>query len=172
MEEFPNRFDWNGVEYARIPGWNNYYVNTDGEIVSVAKGRLTIMQTWTNQYGHRYCRLHEYGRRETISVHRAVAKAFLENKSDYPVVRHANDDPSDNRVDNLMWGTQKDNVDDCRSHGRMYMKPVYCLETGKLYSSCAEAAEEFGSTRSAITKACKDKACSVRGRHLIYANDI
>lgn len=38
--------------------------------------------------------------------------AYIPNPNNYPIVRHLNDNPLDNRLANLAWGTQKDNVKD------------------------------------------------------------
>lgn len=45
-------------------------------------------------------------------LHRLVAMAYIPNPNNYPIVRHLNDNPLDNRLANLAWGTQKDNVKD------------------------------------------------------------
>lgn len=52
-----------------------------------------------------------------VYVHRAVASAFLP-KTGGDVVRHLDDDPSNNHVSNLAWGTQADNVHDMLRAGR------------------------------------------------------
>lgn len=52
-----------------------------------------------------------------VKVHRMVAEAFIPNPSGFPVVRHLNDDPTDNRVENLAWGTQSDNMRDAIRNG-------------------------------------------------------
>lgn len=160
---------YNGVEYARIKGYRDYYVSSDGDIISYRNvERPKALATWPNQYGHRYTRLHDGHFSETVMVHREVAKAFIPNLNNDPIIRHLNDDPNDNSVRNLAWGTQKDNVRDMLDHKRAYTKPVIVEETGKIYSSCAEAADDIGVTRSCVTLGCQGKNKSVRGFHLKY----
>ena len=44
-----------------------------------------------------------------IKMHSAVAKAFIPNPENKLQVCHLNDDPSDYRVENLTWGTNREN---------------------------------------------------------------
>lgn len=67
--------------------------------------------------GHQWVTLYSQGFGTKVYVHRAVATAFLP-KSVAPVVRHQDDDPTNNRASNLAWGTQADNVQDMRTRGR------------------------------------------------------
>lgn len=56
--------------------------------------------------------LYKNSKMETFLVHRLVAKAFIPNPNDYPCVCHIDDKPSNNRVDNLFWGTHRMNMED------------------------------------------------------------
>ncbi|WP_198517643.1 HNH endonuclease [Microbacterium lacus] len=50
-------------------------------------------------------------------VHRMMGDAFLPNPNGFPVVRHLNDIPDDNRIGNLTWGTQSENMYDVVTNG-------------------------------------------------------
>lgn len=52
-------------------------------------------------------------------VARLVAIVFIENPKNLPLVMHIDDNPKNNRVDNLMWGTHKDNTQDALKKGRL-----------------------------------------------------
>lgn len=49
------------------------------------------------------------GKRTHNYLHRLVAEAFIPNPDGLPLVRHMDDDTSNNHVDNLAWGTHHDN---------------------------------------------------------------
>ena len=54
--------------------------------------------------------------RQTHSVHRLVAEAFL-GLSDFPVVRHLDGSRDNNHASNLAWGTFAENSQDSVAHG-------------------------------------------------------
>jgi hypothetical protein len=49
-----------------------------------------------------------------------VAEAFIPNPYNLPMVRHLDNDPSNNCIKNLAWGTALDNTRDCIESGRFY----------------------------------------------------
>lgn len=53
--------------------------------------------------------LSDKGKSRTTSVSRTVAKAFIPNPDGHPLVRHWDDNPLNNQVENLVWGTYSEN---------------------------------------------------------------
>lgn len=59
--------------------------------------------------GYKRVGLSKEGVVKWYSVHRLVAKAFIPNPNNYPVIDHINTIRDDNRVENLRWTTPKEN---------------------------------------------------------------
>ena len=156
-----------GIMYRRI-GNTYYFVSSDGYIISMMKEKPRILESWPTKHGHRVVRIHGID----YYVHRLVAEAFIPNPHNYPVVRHLNDIPDDNDYRNLAWGTQSDNIEDCRKNGNMYMKKVYCFEKDEIYDSCADAARELGVHKSVVTLCCQGKNGTGNGYHFCYLDEI
>jgi len=57
-------------------------------------------------------------KRITMRRHVLVCEAYHGERPDGKVVRHKNGIPSDDRADNLQWGTQAENCQDTVSHGK------------------------------------------------------
>jgi hypothetical protein len=58
-----------------------------------------------------------FGKKALFFVHRLVAYTWLKkSKSHKTLVLHKDDNPSNNHYTNLMWGTQKQNLNDMRKN--------------------------------------------------------
>lgn len=107
----------------QIPGFAGYLACEDGSIVSKRGGSArTLIQRNNDGYMHVTVSVRVNGRRERHRrpVHRLVCMAFQgvppEGK---PLARHLNGISTDNRADNLAWGSHKDNAADAIRHGTL-----------------------------------------------------
>ena len=161
-----------GLYCKTLPGFSNYDIYANGTIISHVHKKPHKMHTWSNQYGHQSVELiDDDGVKHKLLVHRLVAMAFLKNKCDYPVVMHMDDNPRNNDIYNIKWGTQIDNVHDCINKGRNYTRKVYCYDTDTVYKSCDEAGKAIGADKSAITMCCRGQIKTVKGMIFCYLED-
>jgi hypothetical protein len=57
--------------------------------------------------------------RKTMRVSRLVATAFIPNLGNFPIVNHLDNNPQNNRADNLEWTTHSGNNEHCKNEGRV-----------------------------------------------------
>ena len=55
---------------------------------------------------------------KSYKVHRLVAIAFIPNPNNYPMVLHIDHNRENNNIENLEWGTQSENMQQCVSANR------------------------------------------------------
>ncbi len=97
-----------------VVGYEGLYEVSDvGNIRSLygSQGTKRVLKMHLHGDGYRSVRLCRKGG-PRVSVHRIVAKAFIENPLGKKTVNHKNGDRQDNRVSNLEWATQKEQVQD------------------------------------------------------------
>lgn len=111
-----------------IPGYvGSYQASSLGRVRSLdrvnARGRRIsgqIMSQSTDREGYMRTMLARNGSRASVKVHTLVLTAFRGARPDGLVCRHLNDDKSDNSIENLIWGTVKENAEDCIRNGTHY----------------------------------------------------
>lgn len=143
--------DYNGPadEYYADEQWwladdrLEYMVSTHGRIWSNLSGKF-LKPKPMDGHGHLGVMLvNSDGSHKYEYVHRLMAKAFIPNPDNYPVVRHLNDNPWDNHIDNLAWGTQADNMRDCADNGRAYIPTDEDRRKGNLPRMMSVVAENL-----------------------------
>lgn len=92
--------------WKEIEGWPGYKVSTDGRI---SGPRSKILKPVKGNNGYMKVTLSVNGKRQDKRVNRLVAEAFIGNPENYPVVMHHDNNPENNNVTNLSWGTYSDN---------------------------------------------------------------
>lgn len=120
--------------WKKIDDFPGYEVSTYGRIKSHINnthsiGNVTkILKPIENAHGY-YTVCLGRGNRRLIS--RLVAQAFISNPNNYPLVRHIDDNPHNNNIKNLKWGTQMDNMRDCVKHGRLVGDTSYAIKANR-----------------------------------------
>lgn len=153
-----------------------YRVSNDGIIESCwhQQGRtLELSNNWKilkptkNHYGYLQVTLRINNKRKSCYIHRLVALAFIENPYNYSLVCHINDNKEDNRLENLRWGTNKDNFEDSvrnntyrkdkslgSKNGKSKLNENDVIEIKRLLSlsvSQTKIAKQFDVTKSCIS---------------------
>ncbi|MBE3145146.1 MAG: HNH endonuclease [Planctomycetes bacterium] len=93
-----------------IPGYPNYVICEDGDVWSCERGEYLKCR-----YSHGYIRMHFGG--ETHCVHRLLLTVFVRPPEPGEEGRHLNDIRTDNRLENLAWGTHEQNMADAKRNG-------------------------------------------------------
>lgn len=114
-------------KWVDIKGYEGYYqVSNFGRVKSLARKENRkwgnkviekILKGSVNPIGYLGFCLRKENTEKTIRIHVLLAKHFIPNPNNYPVVRHLNDIKSDNRLENLAWGTHADNSKDAIKNG-------------------------------------------------------
>jgi hypothetical protein len=89
--------------------------------IAMRNGR--IMKPPLDKDGYRRIQLSKEGIGKEYRVHRLVAEAFIHNTKNLPIINHLNNQPGDNRVENLEWASYKRNSEHRDSQGRQGEHP-------------------------------------------------
>lgn len=101
-----------------VPGYDGYYVTLAGDVYSAFQGPAGPHMKLKPQIGNRgYAYIMAYGT-TPVTVHKLVLLAFVGPRpSAFHEGRHLNGNRTDNKKDNLCWGTKKENAEDRLLHG-------------------------------------------------------
>lgn len=148
-----------------------YSVSNLGNIRNETTG--LNLKPWKNWKGYLLVDLYSNGKATHKSVHRLVAEAFLGSKHGMQV-NHKNEVKSDNRLGNLEWVTQKENINYGTGNYRKGMAKRVKVVSRSLsgeereYNGIVEASASTGAEKSNISAACRGKRKTAGGLYWNY----
>ncbi len=107
------------------PHNTDYLVSKDGRVWST-KGRGRFRKTHIDDTGHPQIGLSCKGIRKTIRVHRMVLETYVGDCPAGMMCRHLDGNAHNNNINNLCWGTSKENHTDRVKH---YFERKSCIKT-------------------------------------------
>lgn len=180
--------EYMGEKWWYIPEAPGYMISNLGRVWS-EKSQWFVKPKKMDREGHMGVCLRVYGKSRYFYIHRLMAQAFIPNPNNLPIVRHLNDIPDDNDLDNFAWGTQRDNMFDALRNGKTFRtdpetrarialeqsKPIVCvkLETGEkmTFTGQSEAARVLNIHQANIWKVLNGQRAQTCGYYFEYLRE-
>lgn len=184
-----------------IKGFEGYYQISTEQIVRGLKRtvkkpfgfrtvRERIIKTYLHNCGYWQVLLRKEGKTKRFVIHRLVADAFIPNPLNLPQVNHKNGIKTDNRIENLEWVTEKQNINHAwrtglidiegvKERGKAAAKksrlPIIQLSLEgkvlKVYESMSKAQELTQIPAPNIIEVCKNRRKTAGGFLWCYLNE-
>jgi hypothetical protein len=179
------RFD---EEWRDIEGFEGVYqISSFGRVKSLSRknsygrkiGEKTI-KSHEMRGGYLRIVLHKDGSRKSCLIHRLVAKTFVPNPHNLPIINHKDENTNNNMPSNLEWCSNKYNINYGTRNKRLsqslkkkigqYSKNNKLI---KMWESATDVKNELGYDDSSIRKCCNNRKNynSAHGFKWVYANN-
>lgn len=166
-------------EWKGVVGYEKYYeVSNLGRIKSLRKNKI-LLGRLNKRTGYQVINLYDGIKEITRTFHRLVTLAWIPNSENKDTINHKNGIKTDNRVENLEWCTQSENLQHAydtglhKYHGKNGIE-IFATEikTGieQEFSHTREASRILKLDPSSITKCCRGKLKAFRGYKFRYKN--
>ena len=157
--------------WCPIKGYENIYeVSDKGRVKSLKFGKERILKLGITTDGYLMVKLLKNGEMKPYRVHRLVAQTFIPNPDNLPQVNHIDENPSNNKVENLEWCDAKYNNNYGTHNQRMAekkSKPVLqYTKSGEFvreWKSIKDAKRNLGFYHGNISSCCTAKLKSANG---------
>ena len=177
-----------GEQWNAVRGYEGYYVVSDlGRVKGVdrviehprlkhvkRKGNLITLYI-NNVNGYVYAQLCKDGKPIAYRVHRLVLDAFKPTVNNELQCNHINGVKHDNRLTNLEWVSQSENMKHAFKLGLQKVTwglRVICLNNGRVYESATAAATENGGTKGeSVARVCRGERSQYKGKVFAFWDD-
>lgn len=147
--------------FKKIVEFKNYQIGNYGTVLN--KNNKQLKGSRNKQNYIQIC-LFKNNKKYRFVLHRLVAEHFVDNPNNYPIVNHIDENPLNNRYDNLEWCTHKYNT----NYKNAQVKRIKSKQKKVIqYSLGGEILNEFNSikeieniipnSQSNISKCCLGK---------------
>ena len=109
---------FNDLQWKTIPTYPSYEVSNLGQVRSKITGKLLALDTKRGGLPYLRATLYQGNRRKHRGVHRLVLEAFIGPCPEGFECLHLDDNPRNNRLDNLKWGTHQENCSKFRRNDK------------------------------------------------------
>lgn len=134
----------------------HYLISNLGRLKSIKKDGSTYLRKPSSRSGYYRTRLSVNNNIMQETIHRLVAKAFIPNPENKPVINHKNSNRLDNRVENLEWCTQAENLAHAISVGNLKLRGKDNANSILTEADVLQIREEFDKKQNGY-KAIADK---------------
>ena len=166
-------------QWKDVAGYEGLYkVSTEGRVYSTRNDKI-ICQSIARG-GYPTIQLNLKGVPKKYFIHRLVATTFIPNPKKLPIINHKDENPSNNRAENLEWCTYKYNsnygtIKQRRVANTNYRRGADSPNSRRVYQfdlqgsliaeyvSCAEAAQKTGFSHKSISKGCTGRLKVYKG---------
>lgn len=105
-----------------IPGFPDYTITKDGRVWTKPRrgSGCNLIGKWLEplkQRGYLYFTLWKNNKGYRVGIHRLLLLTYVNPCPKGMECRHLDGNPANNRLDNLKWGTRKENMQDAIKHG-------------------------------------------------------
>ena len=138
--------------WKTVVGFPNYEVSNTSEIRNKTTRRI-LKQCFDSSNGYMVVNLFDERGTHRKYVHRLVGEAFIPNPENKRTINHIDCDKTNNRIDNLEWATDSENMRHAFDNGLCENTRRAAAEVGRIYNTGRISTErQRQSARETITK--------------------
>lgn len=138
-----------------------YYADEEGNIYSCYNNIQRKLAYDEDKDGYFRVSLQTETGRKSYRVNRIIAMTFLENKENFPIVHHKDNNKKNNSVENLEWTSIKNNtIEGYKNNNYHFTKKIKAIfPCGKIliFNSVKECADYFDISFYDISKIANNK---------------